>query len=169
MKLAKSNSSFQLAPEGTTQAVVVDVVDKGMMPGFNPEELVQKVQLVFQTEEETDEGVPFTVQSFPLNASINSKSTLYKEYIKPILGRGLEEKDFDEEGEVDLDTLLIGKNANVTIEHKTKGENTYANITGVGTLTTKQEKGAKLEPRNYVRRQDREDDTSFTYGAEDDE
>lgn len=161
MKLAKSENKFQLAPEDTLQGVVVDVVDMGMLPGFNPEELVQKVKLVFQLEEETDDGVRFIVQSFPLNASINSKSTLYKEYIKPILGRNIEAEDFDEDGEIDLDALLIGKNANVTIVHKEKGENTYANIAGVGTLV----KGQKpFKAKNYVRKQDREEDASFEYG-----
>lgn len=158
MKLAKSESSFQLAPEDTMQGVVVDVVDMGMMPGFNEGEMVPKLKLVFQLEEETDEGVPYQVQSFPLNASLNSRSTLYKNYIKPILGRDLTEDDFDEEGEIDIDSLLIGKNAQVTVVHKTKNDKTYANVEQISPLSKKQASGTLLEPRNYVRQKDR---TSF--------
>ncbi len=164
MKVKKSSGTYQLAPEGTTQAVVVDVIDEGMQPGYNPGEMVPKVKLAFQTEEETTEGKPFLVHSFPLNASVNSKSTLYKEFIKPILGRDLEADDFDDDNDIDLDALLMGKNANITIKHTEKGEKTYANIVTVGTLPAKQAKAGLLEPRDYVRKQDREDDTSFNFG-----
>lgn len=156
MKLAKSNNSFQLAPEETMQAVLVDVVDMGMQPDrFTEGELIHQVRLVFQTEEETDEGVPFLVSTFPTRASINSKAKLYG-YITSILGRTLEEGDFDEEGEIDLDELLIGENANVTVTHRTSGENTYANVTAIGALNSKQKKAALLAPRNYIRQKDRD-------------
>jgi len=155
MKLQKSTNNFQLAPEGVMQAVVVDIVDMGMVVDkFHPEPGVHKLRVVFQTEETTDEGVPFVVSSFPDNASLNPKANFYKK-IKAILGRSLEDDDFDSEGNVDLDGLLIGRNANVTIQHS-EGEPTYANVVDIGTLTTKQQKGELLEPKNYVRVQDRE-------------
>jgi hypothetical protein len=163
MKLSKPANNFQLAPEGTTQGVVVDVVDMGMQEDrFNDGEFVHQVRVVFQTEDQTEEGVPFITSTYPVRASINSKAKLYG-FIKTLLGRGLEEGDFDSDGEIDLDSLLIGKNANITIEHKTSGEKTYANVVGIGALTSKQQKSTLLEPRDYTRIQDR-DDTSFNYG-----
>ncbi len=163
MKLQKSTSNFQLAPEGVTQAVLVDVIDMGLMEDkFNPGDMIPKVRLAFQTEETTDAGTPFVVSTFPDKASLNPKSNLYKK-IKAIIGRPLEDEDYDEEGNVDLDSLLIGRNANITITHS-DGEPTYANVTDIGTLTSKQQKGDLLEPKDYVRVQDRDVEVTDSEG-----
>jgi len=48
MKIAKSVSNFQLAPEDTMQAVLVDIVDMGLQPDrFNEGEMVHQLRLVF--------------------------------------------------------------------------------------------------------------------------
>lgn len=154
MKLKANNSNFTPAPEGTTQAVLVDIVDLGMQPDkFNDGELIHQVRLSFQTEDRTEEGKPFLVSTFPYKASLNSKSNFYKA-ITTILGRKLAAEDFDKEGDVDLDELLIGKNVNITIVHKEVGDKVYANIDGIGALTKSQK--TMLEPEGYVRVQDRE-------------
>lgn len=156
MKLQASNSSFQPAPEGTTLAVLVDIVDLGMQPDkYNEGEMVHQVRLTFQTEDKTDEGKPFIVSTFPYKASLNSKANLYK-VISTLLGRKLAKEDFDEEGNVDLDELLIGKNVMITIEHKQSadGTKTYANITSIGPVPKSIK--TRLEPEGYVRVQDRE-------------
>ncbi len=154
MKLQKSTNNFQLAPEGVTQAVLVDVIDMGnVVDKFHPEG-VPKVRLAFQTEETTDAGVPFVVSTFPFNASLNAKANLYKKIVA-ILGRPLADDDYDEDGNVDLDELLIGKNANITITHS-EGEPTYANVVDIGTLTTKQQKAEQLTPQDYTRFKDRD-------------
>lgn len=156
MKLQKSSGNFQLAPEGTTRAVVVDVVDMGMQKDtFNEGELIPKTRIVFQTEDEMDDGRPFIVSTYPVKQSINRKANLY-DYIKSIIGRDLEESDFDEEGDIDIDNLLLGKNANITITHTDKGDKHYANITKISPLTNKDKKDADLVPRDYVRQQDRD-------------
>lgn len=167
MKLQKPNSSsFETAPEGTSQAVVVDIVDLGMNKDFfNEGEMIHQVRVAFQTEDETTEGKPFLVSTFPVKASLNSKSNLYKTIIKPLIGRDLTAEDYDAEGDVDLDALLIGLNANVTIEHKEKGEKTYANVVGVSPLTKGQLKAELLVPRDYVRVQDREETPEYTSTA----
>lgn len=158
MKLQKSESrNFEIPEEGTGQAVVVDVIDLGLKEDkFSPGEMVHQLTIALQTEDETSEGKPFLVRSYPFRASTNSKSNLYKA-IKLIIGRDLEDTDFDSEGDVDLDALLIGRNVNVTIQHNTKGDKTYANVVDFGALTKSQVKAALLEPRDYVRVQDREE------------
>lgn len=157
MKIPKSKSSFQTAPEGTTKAVVVDVVDLGMLPDkFSEEEkLIPMVKLVFQTEEQTEEGKPFVVGTYPLKASLNSRANFYK-LVAKILGRDLTDDDYDEEGDADVDTLLLGKNVNVTIQHATKGDKTYANVVDVSPLIKSQLKEEALVAVDYVRQKDRE-------------
>src|SRR5687768_11056438 len=111
MKIKLSSGNFVPAPEGTTQGVLCDVVDMGFLEDkFNPGKMVQKLRFVFQTEDTTEEGVPFTVGTFPLTASTNNKANAYK-IIKTLIGRDLDKSDLDEEGEIDLAELLIGKNA----------------------------------------------------------
>ncbi len=168
MKLQKPNSSsFEAAPEGTAQAVVVDVVDLGMAEDrFNPGEMIQQLRVAFQTEEETSDGKPFLVSTYPVKASLNSKSNLVKTIIKPLIGRDLVAEDYDAEGDVDLDALLIGVNANVTIKHNEKGDRVYANVVDVSPLTKGQLKAEQLVPRDYVRMQDREE-LPTTTGTED--
>lgn len=164
MKLAASNSNFVPAPEGTTQGVLCDIVDMGMQPdAFNEGKMVHKTRLVFQLEDRTEAGVPFTVSTFPITASINNKATLYK-YIKTLLGRDLSKEDFDDDGEIDLDSLLIGKNAMVTIAHKEKNDKTYANIDSIGPIPKSIKN--RLEVENYTRDQDRVKDDSTSEVAE---
>lgn len=153
MKLAASTSNFVPAPEGTTQGVLADIVDLGMQEdAFNPGKMVHKTKLVFQLEDTTEEGVRFTVATFPITASLNNKATLYK-YIKTLLGRDLTKEDYDAEGEIDLDGLLLGKNAMITVEQKEKGERVYANIDSVGPIPKSIK--TRLEVENYTRVQDR--------------
>ena len=109
------------------------------------------------TEDETTEGKPFLVSTYPVRASLNSKANFYKT-VKKLIGRDLEPSDYDAEGDIDIDSLLIGVNANVTIVRNEKEGRVYANVEDVSPLVKSQLKETPLEPRDYVRIQDREDD-----------
>jgi len=164
MKLQRpKQGSYELAEEGNTRAVLVDVVDMGMLPDVFAEEgeLVHKLQLKFQTEDETSEGKPFLVATYPLKASLDSRANLYK-IIKVLIGRDLETEDYDAEGDIDIDSLIIGQNCNVEIEHKSKGEKTYANVVSVNPLSKGDKKLEPLVPRDYVRVKDRDDTPEHT-------
>lgn len=153
MKLQMSSNNFVNAPEGTTQGVLCDIVDLGMQPDtFNEGQVLHKLRLVFQTEDVKEDGMPYIVSTFPLNATLNSKSKVYG-YVKKLLNRELEKSDFDGDGNADLDSLLIGLNAMITIQHKEKGERTYANIIDISPVP-KQIK-TRLEVKDYTRVQDR--------------
>jgi hypothetical protein len=156
-KLAVRNGDYENAPEGTVQAVVVDVIDLGMRPNkFKPGESVQKAQVAFQTEDETSAGSPFVVRSFPMTASMDRKANLRK-LIETING-SIKDEDLDAEGEFDIESI-IGRNCLVTIEHSPEKEGKiYANVVAVGALPKSMK--TKLESRDYTRVQDR-DEISF--------
>lgn len=156
MKLSgrTQGGNFEPAPAGTQQGVLVDIIDLGERPDtFNPGQVVHKMQLAFQLEDEMDNGEPFVVRTFPLRASLNPKSKLFQT-ITAMRGK-ITDEELDEDGDFDLDTL-IGTNCLVTVEHAEKeGGKVYANVTAVSQLPKKTT--TRLEPRNYVRVQDREE------------
>ena len=156
MKISARNQggNFTPAPAGTTQGVLVDIIDLGKRPDrFNPGEEVHQMQLAFQLEDEMDNGEPFVVRTFPLRASLNPKSKLFQT-ITAMRGK-ITDEELDEEGDFDLDSL-IGTNCLVTVEQTEKeGGKIYANVTSVSQLPKKNK--TVLEPRNYVRVQDREE------------
>lgn len=164
MKLAASNSNFVPAPEGTVQGVLCDIVDLGFQEDkFNPGNMIHQMRFVFQTEDRTDEGVPYTVSTFPYKASLNTKANVYK-IVKTLLGRDLEASDADEDGEFDLDRLLLGANAMVTVTHNVKGDKTYANIESISQIPKSIK--TRLEVEDYVRIKDRAPSATSTDAVE---
>lgn len=153
MKLQKSNGGdFQPAPEGVQKGVLVDIVDLGLKDDrFNPGEQIPKMRFVFQTEDETDDGTPFLVSTYPLTASMNSKSNVFG-IVTTLLGRKPADEDFDADDNFDLDPL-IGTNVQIDVIHTEKDAKVFANVSKVMPLNKKDK--ATLEPRNYVRVQDR--------------
>jgi hypothetical protein len=152
MKLTASTGNYVPAPEGTTQGVLCDIVDLGLQKDyFNEGKLVHNMKFVFQTEDLMEDGKPYTVGTAPMKASTHTKANAYK-IIKTLLGRDLTAEDYVD-GEVDLDALILGKNAMVSITHNIKGEKTYANIEKVESIPKKITE--RLEVRDYVRVQDR--------------
>lgn len=154
MKLSgRTNSNFEPAPEGTQQGVLVDIIDRGFQPDkFNPGQTRHEIQLAFQTEEEMADGRPYVVKTYPMTASLNSKAKLFQT-IGAMRGK-IQPEELDENGDFDLDGL-IGTNCLITIQHTTKDDGrVFANVTGVAPLPKKTT--TRLEPRDYVRVQDRE-------------
>jgi len=145
-----SPSNFTPAPEGSTLAVCVDVVDLGEVKTTwnNVEKIVPKVRLVFALSERMEDGRPF-IASEQYTASLSEKANLRK-VLETWRGRAFtadELKGFDVE-------TVIGANAIVQIVHAQKGDRTYANIRGI----IKPVKGMpKMAiPEGYVRVKDRD-------------
>lgn len=127
-----TGSTRELAPEGTHNAVCVQVIDLGTQKvrDFKDKEKfndVRKLNMAFQlVEEETSEGKAVVVyRQYTFSAS--PKSNLMKD-LKAWVGLKIENAaDFD------TDTLL-GKACSITVEHETTEKGTYANISNIAAL-----------------------------------
>lgn len=149
---AKSDNgtTFQPAPAGVHQAVLVDVVDLGILDvtwkGTNKKQ--HKVNFAWQINEDRDDGKPYLVfKRYTL--SLSEKANLRKD-LESWLGR-----KFTRDDEMGFDVeLLIGRNCLLNINHNTPngGDKTYANVVSIMPLA----KGMKsIGPRDYVRKVDR--------------
>jgi hypothetical protein len=150
MKLSeKKNSNFTPHPEteGPIKAVLVDVTDlKKRMTQYGEKE---EFRLVFETEamdEENDRR--FCIWSRGYTASLNEKAALRKD-LKKLMGRDLTAAEL---GEFDLEAL-IGHGVKLIIQHETKDDRTYANISFMAPDRDK----TTLKPSGkYTRIRDRE-------------
>lgn len=120
---------FKLPPEGTHIAVCNMVIDIGQqdtgMYGV-------KHQVYLRWElphERTDDDKPMTIGK-TYTASLSEKANLRKD-LENWRGKAFTE---DELKEFDLDNVL-GKACQVTIQHKSRDTKTFANVTGVTSLT----------------------------------
>lgn len=118
---------FRLMPEGTHLAVCNMVVDLGQQESFYG--IKHQVFLRWETpHERTDDDRPMVIGKI-YTASLNEKANLRKD-LENWRGRAFTE---DELQEFDLDKVL-GNPCQVTIQHRTKGDRTFANVTGVTAL-----------------------------------
>jgi hypothetical protein len=149
---AGDSKSFTPAPEGTHQAICVDVIDHGLKPNaFKPGAMQHKVAIAWQIDERRDDGKRFLVYK-RYTLSLNEKATLRKD-LESWRGKAFTR---DEENGFDVETI-IGVNCLVNVQHNQSGDKTYANVSAVLALP----KGMpKLAIENYVREKDR------TEGAE---
>jgi hypothetical protein len=123
--------TFEPAPEGTHQAVLVDVVDLGMLQTSwqGVTSTKHKVNLAWQIAEDRDDGKPFLVfKRYTL--SLHEKSALRKD-LDSWRGRTLSRTE--EQTGVDLEEM-IGKNCLLNITHKQVGDRTYANVASLSPL-----------------------------------
>lgn len=140
---ANEGKTFLPAPQGTHQAVCVDVIDKGMLPNkFKDGQLQHKIDVAWEIGETRDDGKRFSVYK-RYTLSLNEKANLRKDLES---WRG---KPFTREEEMGFDVeTVIGANCLVNITHKVSGDRTYANVVSVMPLI----KGMpKLAKRDYVR------------------
>lgn len=142
---ASESKSFTPAPEGTHQAVCVDVIDKGMLPNkFKEGALQHKIDVAWQINELRDDGKRYLVYK-RYTLSLNEKANLRKD-LESWRGRAFSR---DEEMGFDVEKL-IGGNCLVNITHRTVADKTYANVISVMPLI----KGMpKIAPLDYVRPQ----------------
>jgi hypothetical protein len=152
MKLSeKKNSNFTPHPEteGPIKAVLVDVTElKKRMTQYGEKD---EFRLVFETEvmdEENDRR--FCIWSRGYTPSLNEKAALRKD-LKKLMGRDLTSNELNE---FDLEAL-IGHGVKLIIQHETKDDRTYANISFMAPDRDK----ATLKPSGkYTRIRDREID-----------
>jgi len=147
---AKSDNgaTFQPAPAGVHQAVLVDVVDLGILDvswqGVTKRQ--HKVNLAWQINEDRDDGKPYLVfKRYTL--SLHEKAGLRKD-LESWLGRKFTR---DDEMGFDVESLL-GSNCLLNVTHNKVGDRTYANVASVNPLM----KGMPtIAARDYVRKVDR--------------
>jgi hypothetical protein len=162
MKLSeKKNSNFTPHPEtdGPIKAVLVDITDlKKRVTQYGEKD---EFRLVFETEvmdEENDRR--FCIWSRGYTPSLNEKASLRKD-LKKLMGRELTAAEL---GEFDLEAL-IGHGVKLIIQHETKDDRTYANISFMAP-----DKDKALKPSGkYTRIRDREvegEDNSETKSEE---
>lgn len=151
MVSAGDSKSFTPAPEGTHQAVCVDVIDKGMHPNqFRAGAMQHKVDLAWQLTELRDDGKRFIVYK-RYTASLQEKATLRKD-LQSWRGRPFTR---DEEVAFDLESI-IGANCLVNVQHKAGKDRTFANVVSVMPLI----KGmARIVAQEYERHQEPVTDT----------
>jgi len=151
MKLSeKRNSNFTPHPEtdGPIKAVLVDITElKTRMTQYGNKE---EFRLVFETEamdEENDRR--FCIWSRGYTPSLNEKAALRKD-LKKMMGRDLTQLELDE---FDMESL-IGHGVKLIIQHETKDDRTYANISFMSP-----DKDKALKPSGkYIRVRDRDTD-----------
>ncbi len=141
-----SNTSFRPCPDGTAQAILVDVIDLGMVTSTynNETKTAHKVNFVWQVDERKDDGTRFLVFQ-RLTNSLHPKATLRK-VVDTLMGRKM--SDDEASAGVELDDLK-GKNALLTIVHNVVGDRTYANVSTVAGLMKGMQ---KIKAEDYERR-----------------
>ena len=150
MKLSeKKNSNFTPHPEteGPIKAVLVDITDlKKRTTQYGEKD---EFRLVFETEVmDTANDRRFCIWSRGYTPSLNEKAALRKD-LKRLMGReltSLELSEFDVES-------LIGHGVKLIIQHETKDDRTYANISF---MVPDKEKALKPSGK-YTRIKDREE------------
>lgn len=158
---ASESKNYTPAPEGTHQAVCVDVIDLGMKDNlFKPGTQQHKIDVAWQINELRDDNKRFVVYK-RYTLSLNEKANLRKD-LESWRGKLFSR---DEEMGFDVETV-IGVNCLVNVQHKVGKDRTFANVVSVMPLI----KGmAKLAPLEYARHQETAPEpapeTEYDHGA----
>lgn len=148
---AGESKNYTPAPEGTHQAVCVDVIDQGLKPNaFKAGAMQKKVDLAWQIDERRDDGKRFIVYK-RYTASLNEKASLRHD-LESWRGKPFTR---DEEMAFDVETV-IGANCLVNVQHKRSadGTKTFANVVSVMPLLKNM---PKLLTENYARPEPKSD------------
>jgi hypothetical protein len=140
--------SFAPAPEGTHQAVCVDILDKGMLPNkFKEGQLQHKIDIAWEIDETRDDGKRFVVfkrYTLSLDDRSNLRRDLQAWRGKPFTPAEL--AGFDVETVKGANCLV-----NILWNKSDDGTRTYANVMSVSPLV----KGmSKIALKDYVRHTD---------------
>lgn len=146
---AGDSKSYTPAPEGTHQAVCVDVIDIGLKPNpFKEGAMQHKIDIAWQIDECRDDGKRFVLYK-RYTLSLNEKATLRHD-LESWRGRPFTR---DEEMGFDVETI-IGANCLINVQHKagTKdASKVFANVVSVMPLLRGM---VKIAADGYVRHQD---------------
>jgi hypothetical protein len=145
MKMPTSDKKFEVCPEFKGRAVCVDVTPlKRYETAFGPKD---KFKLVFEVDQERDDGSRFAVWSKPFTPSSHERSA-FASFMKDWYGHTLTKEDWDR-----LDTEeLVGRAAEIVVVHEHVDGERYANIK----LIMPDRSGNALKPSGkFVRAKDR--------------
>ena len=155
MHIPEPKGKFETAPEGTCVGVCYRVLDLGTQQSEyqGEKKYARKVMLSWELPEELmADGRPFSIhQSYTL--SMHEKATLRK-HLESWRGRKFDQTEFGPNG-FSL-TKLLGAGCLLTITHAQKGENTYANITGVAKLMKDMKAPQSANPHIYFSMENQE-------------
>lgn len=142
---APVGGSFEIPSEGPVQGVCVDLIDLGLVPGFEGR-LEHKIELVFQVDEQNEKGDARLEVKRRFTLSMNAKSNLRK-FVESWRGKKLT----DEEAE-DFELYdLLNANGMLSIVHAAGNQGgTFANIDTIMRLGKDVE---KMVPEGYKRRE----------------
>ena len=163
MKLSeKKQSTFTPHPDSNgeyVKAVLVDITDlKKRTTQYGEKD---EFRLVFETEVmDTENDRRFCIWSRGYTPSLNEKAALRKD-LKRLMGRELTTAELSE---FDVESL-IGFGVKLIIQHETKDDRTYANISF---MVPDKEKSLKPSGK-YKRMKDREDKVDSADSADSDE
>lgn len=147
----EGDRNFEPAPEGTYQAVCVDVVDLGLVESeFAGEKSIKhKVRIAFQLNERNSQGKMYLVSSF-FNLSLHEKSAL-RLFLEAWRGRRFTESEVIDGFDLEK---VIGANAQVQVVHREYKGSTFSNINAI--LPWPVKFGEAISAEEYVRVVDRE-------------
>jgi hypothetical protein len=146
--MPSSDKKFEVCPEYKGRAVCVDCTPlKRYETAFGPKD---KFKLVFEVDQERDDGSRFAVWSKPFTPSSHERSA-FASFMKDWFGRPLTKEDWDK-----LDTEeLVGRAAEIVVVHEHVDGETYANIK----LIMPDRSSNALKPSGkFVRAKDRQKD-----------
>lgn len=138
---SKDGGDFKPHPEGIHPACCVDVMDMGLIETEfqGVKKMVNKVKLVFESEQKTDDGKPCTV-SKNFTASLHPKAKL-ADFLGKWRGRPVTPGDT-----IDL-AKLIGASCTLVISHQQNmAGKTYASIDAVSKPTKKVTPSGTYDP-----------------------
>lgn len=145
MIIKRSGGNFTPAPAGTWAAVCVDVVDLGMVAGFEGKPQ-HKIKIVWQIEETQPDGKPFQVNK-RYTPSLHEKASLRKD-LEAWRGRPFTDEELDG---WELENV-IGVGCLLCVVQQVKNGSTYANIQSLMRMPKSM---TAPNPRDYVRVKDR--------------
>jgi hypothetical protein len=141
----KEKKDYENAPEGLWPGVCCDVIDLGMLPGFEGK-IQHKIKIVWQIEERDSKGKRFRVSN-RYTLSLHERASLSK-LLEAWRGRKFTSQERDG---FDLEKL-IGANCQVQTVHNIKDDDIFVNVQAVVPYP----KGVvALRVEDYVREIDR--------------
>jgi hypothetical protein len=145
MATAGDSTTYTPAPEGVHQAVCVDVIDLGIIPGFEVKPQ-HKIDVVWQIAELRDDGKRYELYK-RYTLSIHEKATLCADLVS---WRGKAFTAAEAEA-FDVETIK-GANCLINVHHKASkdGKKTYANVVAVMPLLKNM---PKMAADGYTRRE----------------
>lgn len=153
-----TGGSYEKPPADGYSAVAVDVIDLGYWYNRVYDKVEHKLAIVFQLDALNSQGKRYEIAN-RMTFTFGPKSRL-REFLGQWRGRTYTDDEAREGAPL---AKLVGVPAYITIEHKTSGDKTYANIVGI----TKLPKGlTPIKPEGYTRSENWKKQTSAEADAQ---